>query len=157
MLGHHLCIKSCTFITEWGTYCYKQCDLGQRMQGPALTKEPQLHCFNMMYRDVEVYLHDMIVLKSRDRGDHLTALERFLERIRRLISDCAEVSVKLSLMGWKKNQGNMVWCKDNTEIQHEGDQNRSSIANKNTGKQVSRGRRNTRPVHEHGIAWCCWI
>lgn len=48
---------------------------------------------------LEVYLHDMIVLKSRDRGDHLTALERFLERIRRLISDCAEVSVKLSLMG----------------------------------------------------------
>ena len=51
MLGHHLCIKSCTFITEWGTYCYKPCDLGQRMQGPALTKEPQLHwrCISMIW------------------------------------------------------------------------------------------------------------
>ena len=37
---------------------------------------------NMMHRDVEVYVDDMIV-KSRDRSDHLTALERFFERIKR--------------------------------------------------------------------------
>ena len=36
---------------------------------------------DMMHRDVEVYVHDMIV-KSRDRIDHLAALERFFERIR---------------------------------------------------------------------------
>ncbi|RVX00526.1 Transposon Ty3-I Gag-Pol polyprotein [Vitis vinifera] len=36
---------------------------------------------DMMHRDVEVYVDDMIV-KSRDRPDHLTALERFFERIR---------------------------------------------------------------------------
>ncbi|WJZ94963.1 hypothetical protein VitviT2T_013768 [Vitis vinifera] len=35
----------------------------------------------MMHRDVEVYVDDMIV-KSRDRSDHLAALERFFERIR---------------------------------------------------------------------------
>ncbi|KAL6340805.1 hypothetical protein AAG906_031915 [Vitis piasezkii] len=35
----------------------------------------------MMHRDVEVYVDDMIV-KSRDRSDHLAALKRFLERIR---------------------------------------------------------------------------
>ena len=31
--------------------------------------------YNMMHRDVEVYVDDMIV-KSRDRADHLVALER---------------------------------------------------------------------------------
>ncbi|RVW85729.1 Transposon Tf2-12 polyprotein [Vitis vinifera] len=36
---------------------------------------------DMMHRDVEVYVDDMIV-KSRDRSDHLAALERFFERIR---------------------------------------------------------------------------
>ena len=36
---------------------------------------------DMMHRDVEVYVDDMIV-KSRDRVDHLAALERFFERIR---------------------------------------------------------------------------
>ena len=35
----------------------------------------------MMHRDVEVYVDDMIV-KSRDRADHLAALQRFFERIR---------------------------------------------------------------------------
>ena len=35
---------------------------------------------DMMHRDVEVYVDDMIV-KSRDRPNHLVALERFFERI----------------------------------------------------------------------------
>ena len=35
----------------------------------------------MMHKDVEVYVDDMIV-KSRDRVDHLAALQRFFERIR---------------------------------------------------------------------------
>ena len=36
---------------------------------------------DMMHRDVEVYVDDIIV-KSQDRSDHLAALERFFERIR---------------------------------------------------------------------------
>ena len=36
---------------------------------------------DMMHRDVEVYVDDMIV-KSGDRADHLAALERFFEKIR---------------------------------------------------------------------------
>ncbi|RVW62913.1 Retrovirus-related Pol polyprotein from transposon 17.6 [Vitis vinifera] len=37
---------------------------------------------DMMHRDVEVYVDDMIV-KSQGRADHLKALERFFERIRK--------------------------------------------------------------------------
>ena len=37
---------------------------------------------DMMHKDVEVYVEDMIV-KSRDRADHLAALQRLFERIRR--------------------------------------------------------------------------
>ncbi|RVW25140.1 Retrovirus-related Pol polyprotein from transposon 17.6 [Vitis vinifera] len=36
---------------------------------------------DMMHKDVEVYVDEMIV-KSRDRADHLAALQRFFERIR---------------------------------------------------------------------------
>ena len=39
----------------------------------------------MMHPDVEVYVNDMIV-KSRDRANHLAALERFFERIRQFRS-----------------------------------------------------------------------
>ena len=35
----------------------------------------------MMHRDVEVYV-DYMIMKSRDKLDHLAALERFFERIR---------------------------------------------------------------------------
>ena len=37
---------------------------------------------DMMHWDVEVYVYDMIV-KSRDRGDHLATLGCFFEMIRR--------------------------------------------------------------------------
>ena len=37
---------------------------------------------DMMHRDVEVYVDDMIV-KSRGKANHLVALERFFERIRK--------------------------------------------------------------------------
>ena len=36
---------------------------------------------DMMHRDVEVYVDDMIV-KSRDRADHWATLERFFQRLR---------------------------------------------------------------------------
>ena len=35
----------------------------------------------MMHRDVELYVDD-IIMKSRDRADHLATLQRFFERIR---------------------------------------------------------------------------
>ena len=37
---------------------------------------------DMMHKYVKVYVDDMIV-KSRDRADHLATLQRFFERIRR--------------------------------------------------------------------------
>ena len=39
---------------------------------------------DMMHRDVEVYVDDMIV-KSQGRADHLAALQRFFEWIRKFI------------------------------------------------------------------------
>ncbi|RVW34460.1 Retrovirus-related Pol polyprotein from transposon 297 [Vitis vinifera] len=53
-------MEKTTFITEWGTYCYKV----------------------MLFGDVEVYVDDMIV-KSQGRVDHLAALEIFFEMIRK--------------------------------------------------------------------------
>ena len=36
----------------------------------------------MMHKDVEMYVDDMIV-KSRDRADHLAALEIFFQRVKK--------------------------------------------------------------------------
>ena len=69
------------FITEWGTYCYKVKSFGLKNAGDTYQRAATTLFHDMMHRDVEVYVDDMI-LKSRDRVDHWAALERFFQRIR---------------------------------------------------------------------------
>nr|CAN74716.1 hypothetical protein VITISV_033046 [Vitis vinifera] len=70
------------FITEWGTYCYKVMSFGLKNAGATYQRVATTLFHDMMHRDVEVYVDDMIV-KSQGRADHLKALERFFERIRK--------------------------------------------------------------------------
>ena len=71
-------------ITEWGTYCYKVMPFGLKNAGATYQRATTTLFHDMMHKDVEVYVDDMIV-KSRDRVDHLAALQRFFERIRQFI------------------------------------------------------------------------
>ena len=74
-------MKKTSFITEWGTYCYRVMPFGLKNAGATYQRAATTLFHNMMHRDVEVYVDDMIV-KSRDRADDLAALQRFFERIR---------------------------------------------------------------------------
>ncbi|RVW76825.1 Transposon Ty3-G Gag-Pol polyprotein [Vitis vinifera] len=74
-------MEKTSFITEWGTYCYRVMPFGLKNAGATYQRATTTLFHDMMHRDVEVYVDDMIV-KSRDRSDHLAALERFFERIR---------------------------------------------------------------------------
>ena len=74
-------MEKTSFITEWGTYCYRVMPFGLKNAGATYQRAATTLFHDMMHRDVEVYVDDMIV-KSRDRSDHLAALERFSERIR---------------------------------------------------------------------------
>ncbi|KAL6312384.1 hypothetical protein AAG906_008061 [Vitis piasezkii] len=74
-------MEKTSFITEWGTYCYRVMPFGLKNAGATYQRATTTLFHDMMHRDVEVYVDDMIV-KSRDRPDHLAALERFFERIR---------------------------------------------------------------------------
>ena len=63
---------------------------------------------NMMHRDVEVYVDDMIV-KSRDRVNHLAVLGRFFERIRQFIlklnpKKCTFGVISGKLLGYMVNK-----------------------------------------------------
>ena len=70
-----------SFITEWGTYCYRVMPFGLKNAGATYQRVATTLFHDMMHRDVEVYVDDMIV-KSHDRADHWAALERFFQRIR---------------------------------------------------------------------------
>ena len=74
-------MEKTSFITEWGTYCYRVMPFGLKNAGATYQRAATTLFHDMMHKDVEVYVDDMIV-KSRDRADHLAALQRFFERIR---------------------------------------------------------------------------
>ena len=71
-----------SYITEWGTYCYRVMPFGLKNVGTTYQRAATTLFHDMMHRDVEVYVDDMIV-KSHDRADNLATLKRFFKRIRR--------------------------------------------------------------------------
>ena len=74
-------MEKTSFITEWGTYCYRVMPFGLKNAGATYQRVATTLFHDMMHKDVEVYVDDMIV-KSQGRADHLAALQRFFERIR---------------------------------------------------------------------------
>ena len=70
-----------SFITEWAAYCYRVMSFRLKNVGATYQRAVTTLFHDMMPRDVEVYVDDMIV-KSRDKADHWAALERFFKRIR---------------------------------------------------------------------------
>ena len=55
---------------------------GLKKVGATYQRAATILFHDMMHRNVEVYVDDMIV-KSRGRADHLTTLEGFFERIQK--------------------------------------------------------------------------
>ena len=74
-------MEKTSFITEWGTYCYRVMPFRLKNARAIYQRASTTLFHDMMHRDVKVYVDDMIV-KSQNRSDHLAALERFFERIR---------------------------------------------------------------------------
>ncbi|RVW39426.1 Transposon Ty3-G Gag-Pol polyprotein [Vitis vinifera] len=75
-------MEKTTFITEWGYLLLQSYAIWVENAGATYQRAATTLFHDMMHRDVEVYVDDMIV-KSRGRVDHLDALERFFERIRK--------------------------------------------------------------------------
>ena len=62
-------MEKMSFITEWGTYCYKVMLSGLKNAEATYQRATTTFFHDMMHQDVEAYVDDMIV-KSRDRVDH---------------------------------------------------------------------------------------
>ncbi|EOY10242.1 Uncharacterized protein TCM_025612 [Theobroma cacao] len=71
-----------TFITMWGTFCYKVMPFGLKNAGVTYQRAMVTLFHDMMHREVEVYVDDMIV-KARKTEDHATNLERLFKRLRK--------------------------------------------------------------------------
>ena len=67
------------FITEWGTYCYKVMAFGLKNAGATYQRAATALFHDMMHKEVEVYVDDMIV-KSETREGHFEALDKFFSQ-----------------------------------------------------------------------------
>ena len=63
-------MEKTSFITKWGPYCYRVMPFGLKNAGATYQRAATTMFHDMMDKDVEVYVDDMIV-KSQDRADHL--------------------------------------------------------------------------------------
>ena len=63
-------MEKTSFIIEWGTYCYRVIPFRLKNAGATYQRAAATLFHDMMHRDVEVYVDDMIV-KSQGRADHL--------------------------------------------------------------------------------------
>ena len=66
-------MEKTSLITEWGTYFYRVMPFGLKNAEASYHRAATTLFHDMMHRDVKVYVDGMIV-KSRDRADHLVAL-----------------------------------------------------------------------------------
>ena len=71
-----------SFITPWGTFCYRAMPFGLKNAGATYQRAATTILHDLIHDIVEVYVDDMIV-KSHDRETHLDALKSFFYRIRK--------------------------------------------------------------------------
>ena len=73
-------MEKTSFITPWGTYCYKVMPFGLKNVGATYQWATTTLLHDLIHKEVEVYIDDMIV-KSKDCEEHIPALRKFFERI----------------------------------------------------------------------------
>ena len=71
-----------TFLTMWGTFCYKVMPFGLKNAGTTYQRAMVTLFHNMMHKKIEVYVDDMIA-KSQGEDDHVINLKKLLERLRK--------------------------------------------------------------------------
>lgn len=73
--------KKTTFTTPWGTYCYRVMTFGMKNAGATYQPAATTILHDMIHKEIEVYVDDMIV-KAKEREGHYISLQKFFQRIR---------------------------------------------------------------------------
>jgi len=75
-------IEKTTFITLWGTFCYKVMSFGLKNVGATYQRPMVTFFHDMMHKEIEVYVDDMIA-KFAFEEEHLVNLRKLFERLRK--------------------------------------------------------------------------
>ena len=75
-------MEKTTFVTLWGTFCYKVMSFGLKNDGAIYQRAMVALFHDMMHKEIEVYMDDMIA-KSKTEEEHLVNLWKLFERLRK--------------------------------------------------------------------------
>lgn len=75
-------MEKTTFITPWGTFCYKVIPFGLKNSGGTYQRAMVTLFHDMIHKEIEVYVDDMIS-KSQTKEEDLINLEKLFARIKR--------------------------------------------------------------------------
>ncbi|KAA3478347.1 RNA-directed DNA polymerase (Reverse transcriptase), Ribonuclease H [Gossypium australe] len=75
-------MEKTTFITMWGTFCYKVMPFGLKNAGATYQRAMVTLFHDMMHKEIEVYVDDMIA-KSRTEREHVQVLRKLFLRLRK--------------------------------------------------------------------------
>ena len=71
-----------TFITLWGTFCYKVMPFGLKNAGATYQRAMVTLFHDMMHKEIEVYVDDLIA-KSQGEKDHVDHLRKLFKKLRK--------------------------------------------------------------------------
>ena len=71
-----------TFLTMWGTFCYKVMPFGLKNAGAAYQRAMVTLFHDMMHKEIDVYVDDMIA-KFQGEDDHVVNLRKLFERLKK--------------------------------------------------------------------------
>ena len=75
-------MEKTTFLTMWGTFCYKVIPFGLKNAGTTYQRAMVTLFHDMMHKEIEEYVDDMIA-KSQGEDDHVVNLRKLFERLRK--------------------------------------------------------------------------
>ena len=77
-------MEKTTFITPWGTFCYKVMPFGLKNAVATYQRAMVTLFHDLIHKEIEVYVDDMIA-KSDTEEEHLVHLEKLFERMRQFL------------------------------------------------------------------------
>jgi ribonuclease HI len=75
-------MEKTTFITPWGTFCYKVMPFGLKNVGATYQRAMVTLFHDMIHKEIEVYVDDMIA-KSQTEYEHVIHLKKLFVRLRK--------------------------------------------------------------------------
>jgi len=75
-------MEKTTFVTLWGTFCYKVMSFGLKNARATYLRAMVALFHNMMHKEIKVYVYDMIA-KSKTEEEHLVNLRKLFKWLRK--------------------------------------------------------------------------